>query len=924
MKPLKLTMSAFGPYAEETVLELSTLGEKGIYLITGDTGAGKTTIFDAITFALYGEASGDNRRVNMFRSKYAAKEAPTFVELTFASRGKVYTIRRNPEYTRERKHGEGETTEKANAELTLPDGRIASKLRDVAVEVQSILGIDRAQFTQVAMIAQGDFLKLLLSTTEERKAIFRHIFNTQVYARLQDGLKGAVSALTKQCADARAGFAQYVGMIDCPADDVLAAVLAEAQPQARELLPMLSALIARDEETAAAAQAAIALLDEQLAKVNVEIGRAEEAEKAQAELAAEQTLLPADAAALELLRAHLTDAAGTQPERDALSTEATLLRSKLAAYDELEQLRKALAAAEQSEAASRAQAEAARKAADTIQIQLDKQKEGITSLQGVEVRLEQTMRALDEAARTMKTLDTMTDLLRVCRSQTADVTAKQAAYTQAAENAANARTAFEQANRTFLDAQAGVLAEGLVPGEPCPVCGATAHPCPAVHQADAPREDTLEALRLAAANADKNASALSAAAGEARGKLTVTETDLNARGEELFAVRGAAAVETALCGKRVHTADALETFQKEAAALQVSADKKARAEKLLPDMESKYAAAKAQADALAAALLQEAAALDSRRAEIAKAAAALPYGSLAEANAAIGAKAMRVNALAKAEADAQEAFHKANEAITLRKGRIDALAKRLAAGNDGQPDTPSDIAAVRERGRTLVTTRETKQSAAKTAAARAAQNQKIHDALTKQAGTLLDTESRLQWTKTLSDTANGNLSGKEKIMLETYVQTTCFDRVINKANLRFMHMSGGQYELIRSATAENNRSQSGLELDVIDHYNGSRRSVRTLSGGESFMASLALALGLSDEIQQNAGGIQLDAMFVDEGFGTLDENALRQAMQILLSMGEGNRLVGIISHVGELKEKIEKQIVVTKARTGQSHAKIVL
>ena len=185
-------------------------------------------------------------------------------------------------------------------------------------------------------------------------------------------------------------------------------------------------------------------------------------------------------------------------------------------------------------------------------------------------------------------------------------------------------------------------------------------------------------------------------------------------------------------------------------------------------------------------------------------------------------------------------------------------------------------------------------------------------------------EEKWAFVQSLSNTANGNLAGKEKIMLETYIQMTYFDRIIRRANLRFLVMSGGQYELKRRREASGSRSQSGLELDVIDHYNGTERSVRTLSGGESFQASLSLALGLSDEVQSSAGGIRLDTMFVDEGFGSLDEESLQQAVRALSSLTEGNRLVGIISHVGELKEKIDRQILVKKDREGGSRVEILV
>ena len=185
-------------------------------------------------------------------------------------------------------------------------------------------------------------------------------------------------------------------------------------------------------------------------------------------------------------------------------------------------------------------------------------------------------------------------------------------------------------------------------------------------------------------------------------------------------------------------------------------------------------------------------------------------------------------------------------------------------------------------------------------------------------------EKRWSWVRSLANTANGNISGKEKIMLETYVQMRCFDRILVRANTRLMVMTGGQYELVRRQVSENNRSKSGLELDVIDHYNGTRRSVKSLSGGESFKASLSLALGLSDEIQASAGGIRLDTMFVDEGFGSLDEESLQQAVRALAGLADGNRLVGIISHVSELKERIDRQIVVTKDRCNGSRVEIVV
>ena len=213
MRPIRLTISAFGPYAGSTTLALDRLGQRGLYLITGDTGAGKTTIFDAITFALYGEASGDYRDAGMFRSKYAAADTPTFVELEFAYRDKTYLVRRSPEYQRPKARGEGFTMQKAEAQLTMPDGAVLGKPREVDAAIRDIMGIDRNQFLQIAMIAQGDFLKLLLAPTEDRKRIFRKIFKTDLYQRLQEDLKRESGALRDRCAEARQSVNQYIAGI---------------------------------------------------------------------------------------------------------------------------------------------------------------------------------------------------------------------------------------------------------------------------------------------------------------------------------------------------------------------------------------------------------------------------------------------------------------------------------------------------------------------------------------------------------------------------------------------------------------------------------------------------------------------------------------------------------------------------------------
>lgn len=306
MRPLKLTVSAFGPYAGKVVMDLEKLGKQGLYLITGDTGAGKTTIFDAITYALYGEPSGENRDPSMFRSKYAQPDTPTQVELVFSYGGKTYTVRRNPEYERPAKRGGGITTQKAEAELILPDGRVVVKPREVNREIVDIIGLDRGQFAQIAMIAQGDFLKLLLADTKSRQEIFREIFKTRYYMVFQERMKNEAGQLQRDCEAARASVQQYIGGVVCHEDDLCKPTLQKAQAGQLpfpETVELIRQLIAQDCEAQEEQQKVLDRLEEELKEISVLLGKAEEAQKTQKKLEAackaREELLPQVEAAPE-------------------------------------------------------------------------------------------------------------------------------------------------------------------------------------------------------------------------------------------------------------------------------------------------------------------------------------------------------------------------------------------------------------------------------------------------------------------------------------------------------------------------------------------------------------------------------------------------------------------------------------------------
>ncbi|MBR5135034.1 MAG: SMC family ATPase [Clostridia bacterium] len=912
MRPLSLTVSAFGPYAGEVVLDLDSLGTSGLYLITGDTGAGKTTLFDAITFALYGEPSGDHRETTMLRSKYAAPETPTFVELTFSYGGKIYTVRRNPEYDRPALRGEGTVTQKPEAELTLPDGKIITKVRDVTVAVTELIGLDRAQFSQIAMIAQGDFLKLLLASTDERKAIFRRIFKTDRYRALQDCLKSEAADRRRRCEQLQSAIAHYLSSIRFDATHPDAKTLQSAKNGElpfEETVDRLDALTEQDEALRAVTAESLAAAEAALKDVDTALGQAMHIDAVKAKLQADSAALPLAEQQLAEQTAKATDPVAAERLQAVISLLAAYDREK-EQYVLLDQTVALLAARSKSLVDAKRALDTAVHYEQGVVAAIASYKTEQESLRGCDVALVTANAAVEQATLKRKTADTLQAAVDAVIAAAETVKRGEQTYRDAAENYEREQAFFAAQNRLFLDEQAGILAATLQDGVPCPVCGATAHPAPAALFGGAPTKEQLEALRQSVGKSLERMTAAS----EAQAKAVATLTERRREHDELLAQFPEG---TTAQGLR---AEAQELEQASRVALEKATADIARAERvqaMLADAEGKLvtcreAIAKRQADVTT--LTADVAAATEREATLRRTVHFESGDALLRAETALKAEH---HALTQSSETAAKAAREAAEKVAKLRGQIEQATAQLA-------EAPAlDTAARTERRQALATEKATLAAALQAVGERLSVNGDILTAVQTTADTLVDAERDYRAVQTLSDTASGTLSGKEKIMFETYIQMTFFDRIIARANTRFMQMSGGQYELRRQQAAQNNRSQSGLELDVVDHYNGSVRSVKTLSGGESFKASLSLALGLSDEIRSSAGGIRLDTMFIDEGFGSLDEDSLRGAIRALSELSEGNRLIGIISHVAELKESIPKKLLITKTPAGGSNAVIV-
>lgn len=908
MKPLKLTMSAFGPYAGEVKVDFAQLGERGLYLITGDTGAGKTTIFDGITFALYGEASGNNRESDMFRSKYAKEETPTFVELEFQYRNEVYRVRRNPEYLRPAKKGKGLTTEKADAQLEYPDGKIITKSKEVTKAVVELIGLDRGQFTQIAMIAQGDFLKLLFAKTEDRSKIFREIFHTKEYQILQERLKTMSGTLRIEYEQLTKSIQQY--KTEIRSDDE------RKDNTVEETLQFLACLIEDEKKTILECDHNLECLEEQIAGIQKAIGKAENQKRAEQELVRINEELAVWISRMPEIEEVLKAEEKRQPEREKLALDIAGSEEKLSLYEEADHILEQKTKAEAQTSALKKEREDLKEKKEDGTGKLQKIKELLVQYQDLDarcVRLEQEeQKVKEEKAKVcnfQKVLVEYRELEKRLKNAQED-------YQKGNAESIRIRKIFEQMEQNFLDGQAGILAEHLEEGVPCPVCGATHHPNPAKIQESTCTEEELKRIKEKNQKLSDQVFLLSEKAGKTKGQLEEKKKQLEETCKELFGE-----IPQSISSSLEERVQCLHIQENTINEQRKRANQAIQQKKILEEQNEKGESYLKKWDEMLEEKerryheMERECAILTERYE--KAISVLSYTSKKDALQALEKKKDQKNALDLAYRSAEEQYRTTKETIQSKTAKIQTLQEQL----DGFQD--SKYAELLEQQQSCMQKKREILLKKEKTVTDYQMNKRVENAIQGQFEKLQNVEEQWKMVKTLSNTANGNVSGKEKIMLETYIQMSHFNRIIARANTRFMMMSGGQYELKRRETAENLRSQSGLELDVIDHYNGSIRSVRTLSGGESFQASLALALGLSDEIQSEAGGIQLDAMFIDEGFGSLDEETLDQAVKALLNLADGNRLVGIISHVAELKERIEKQIIVTKQKSDGSTVKLI-
>lgn len=864
MKPIKLTVSAFGPYAEVETVDFT---DSGLFLITGDTGAGKTTIFDAVSFALYGEASGgkSRRASNGFRSDYAAEKVKTYVEYFFSHKGKEYRIKRVPDIIR--RDADGKTaTRQGNAEFEeLGTGTVITGIRDVNEKVHEILGLDREQFSQTVMIAQGDFLKILNSKSDERRALFRKIFNTDVFKKLQEKLKEMNDECTAAVNQVNSAVLGSFARTSYYGEFAEAELLRSYSDDAKNLdlfIALLDKMIKRQEKQFKEVASEAEKESKKVISLTEKIQKAKDTNRDFDDLEVSSARLEAlNAEAQEITEKKAKLGAGKRAAQ--LASAETLLKKivsdKTAAEDrqktltfELKDIRAGLTAAKKA-------LDEAEKAAEA----LDRLNAEITSL-------ENASPVLAKLAEKRKLLEKTNKLLTV----------------QAAESR-KCDTLYTELKERFYLCQSGLLAQSLEEGMPCPVCGSVRHPSPAVLSDESVTREELDAAEQNRADAERALADINADAEAYKAAVQLALEQLKALGiKPDDDVSGRIKV----LEKQIYNIrKALDSAKKTYETLQVDeAKKKAESDTVAQSLEKlKKSAEQArkqfeeelkkqkfsdEAEYLAAKLTEkEIAVLEKETADY----------DTARASAEALVKSLKNKTKSKKRIDINE-LKEQLDAADRRRNELGKAEREIHASVDRNNSVLNELSSSREK----------------------------KEAFGKRRGIISE----------LYKAVSGQKSQTVKISFETYVQQYYFKQVVAAANKRLTVLTDGMFVLRCKEEAKNMRSQAGLDLDVLDRSTGQWRDVSTLSGGESFMASMALALGLSDIAQEGSGEIRLESMFIDEGFGSLDDNSLHQALEVLSKLADGNRLIGVISHMPELKEKIDNKIIVTKKPTGSSIA----
>lgn len=1038
MRPIELMMAAFGPYAGIEVIDFSALGDRNIFLVTGPTGAGKTTIFDAISFVLYGEASGSSRDKDSLRSDFASDDQVTFVELKFELRGKFYKIKRIPQQMRKKARGDGYTLKTAEAELILPSGNVITKVNNVDEKVIEILGINKQQFKQIVMLPQGEFRRLLEAESVERETIFRKIFGTQAFSEIQNKLDSHRKKLYGKILDKITQRNTHIKHIECGEDEVLFHSINAEDINVIGVIEQTNNFIEYDQvklskikdqlENIKAEQEILQkkmLEGEQVNRrlqdkfklgslLKIEVDREDEFIKKEKALALSRKVLEVKlvednlnekmlnkkerekqleegkislsraSEALERARKLLEDEVSKEPIKNKLLEDMSLLKSFESKVKDYEYKDKSIIALKNE-----------LKQKETMKILIknslnDKRKiveeldRELKEVQKAEVLKVEIEACIERQSNIINDMISLFNYYSDYNNSSVNHAKEKDVFFSLEKKYKEEKSKYELMDETFKKGQAGFLAKDLEDGMMCPVCGSKEHPMVAAMIEGIPAEQELKRQKdifdtLGQQYHDKlvTLSALYATIEEIHKKAKEQE-------EKLYDLLGKDFMNLNISNKLIYIKqkgivlrEEENNLKKELDAILRTCKEKTKLEeglhklnneinKLIDNQEKLekeytdlFGKVKAEENLLIS--IEKEIPEDIRSIRLLQEKISQIEKSVEMINESYkrAQEGFTVTSSSKAaiEADLNVREQNLNEVILEVGKMIERFNEKLKSsgfrdydhynssyiGEDEILRSDTEIKVFYENLRSLkdryeVSVEETEglevvdieqfnihlqqtkgkerelADSEKVLFSRIEHNQKLLVKIESLNDDIEDDEKKYSMVAELAKIANGD--NNERITFERYVLAAYFDEIIEAANTRLYKMAGGRFILRRKEEKGKGRKQEGLELEVFDNYTGKARHVKTLSGGEGFKASLSLALGLADVIQSYAGGVVLDTMFVDEGFGTLDPESLDNAIQCLTDLQTGGRLVGIISHVPELRERIDVRLEISAAREG--------
>lgn len=882
MKPLKIKISAFGPYKNCIDIDFEKLGESGIFLITGDTGAGKTTIFDSISFALFGEVSGSNRPVPSVRSDFADNDTETFVELEFTHKNKKYKIRRNPAYERTKKRGEGTTKTSADASLEYDD-KVISGTKNVDIKIEEILGINSKQFKQISMLAQGEFLKILFAESKDRTEIFRRIFDTDIYNQIAKRLADKTRIAKAELEQLKDYFAINSSNI------VWKDGIQSVQPKDVNELFIQEILEKLQQE--------IKINSEQFEKCQEQISKqSDENSKMEKEITAQKDK-----------NDKIDRCQKLQEEQKVLQEKQEDIKQKEILIQKSQEIINKILPKEDKKKELEKEISQKQKVLQDIseKIELGKKKEEKFKqiLELIEIIKVQFQKYSELKDGKTELEDKIKKLQVIIKEQENKKIASENAQKLEAEWEKLSTEVLEK-EKEFFREQAGILAEKLKENEPCPVCGSLHHPNLAIKSKSVLTKEELDNLKE---KEEKSRKTLTDATNKVTEINSKIETLIKEFGEkpdvELYNKKYAEISEELEKAynqlndnyKKIMLKDiVIESFEYDIFKEKITNKISKEREEFLK-LQTQQEENKKQIDELLQ--KQEKAQNDYQN----------TLKELGFENEEQYKKSVLNNS--QIEIFSKE-IEKYKTDVTINATKLEEIQKEIKGFE--KVDLTAKIQEFNNKKQELENMRK--------------QQMEYHRIFENNNRILVDLQTNSKkldskikeftMVEDLSKIANGTVYGKRRIEFEQFVQASYFDMVIIEANKRLLKMTDNRFLLVRKESSERVSDKIGLELEVIDNYNGKRRDVKSLSGGEAFKAALSLALGLSDVIQSYSGGIVVDTMFIDEGFGSLDTESREQAINTLNQLTDNHKLIGIISHVTELKERIDKKIIVTKSTEG--------